>query len=379
MPDGNELSHVIRNMLKSSDLPFLDFMELALYYPGLGYYCRGENRVGKEGDYVTGPTLSPVFAATLSGLVREFVGRMGEEMSTVVDIGCGDGRLIHTLCTSVEGPSAEADASVRFYGVDRSLDRVAFSHPNLRFAPSIDAVPRDGTHLIFSNELFDAFPFARLVQRSEHLHELWVTEGDGGLDWSEREAPAPYEDYFAERGIELRDGQFADISLEWSAYYADLCRFVKKGMIVTFDYGYPEKQLFDPRARRFGTAASYTQHRVTRDLLATPGERDLTAHVNFSDLIRSGEREGFTTLFFGRQARFLLALGATDHPLLKPLEESAVPVVTTIEEAVQLQQRREEARRLVLPDGIGDEIRVLVQSRGLDVNHWSFQRELFGR
>ena len=376
MPDGNELSVIIRNMLKSGDLPFLDFMELALYYPGLGYYSRGENRVGKEGDYVTGPTLSPLFAATLSGLVREFVGRMGEEVSTVVDVGCGDGRLIHTLCVD-SGP--RADSRVRFYGVDRSLDRVAFSHPNLHFVRSIEAVPQDGAHVVFSNELFDAFPFARLVQRGEHLHELWVTEREGELDWSEREAPAPYEDYFAERGIELRDGQFADVSREWEAYSSDLCRFVKKGMIVTFDYGFPEKQLFDARARRFGTAASYAQHRVTRDLLATPGERDLTAHVNFTDLIRAGEREGWTTLFFGRQARFLLALGATEHPLLQPLEESAVPVVTTVEEAVQLQQRREEARRLVLPDGIGEEIRVLVQSRGLDVNNWSFQRELFGR
>ena len=375
MPDRTELAAVISNMLKSGDLPFLDFMELALYYPGLGYYSRGENRVGKEGDYVTGPTLSPVFAATLSGLVREFLGRVGEKVSTVVDIGCGDGRFIHTLCAS----AAEAGSSVRFYGVDRSLERVAVSHPNLRFVRSLEEVPADGGHLIISNELFDAFPFARLVQRGEHLHELWVTERDGELDWSEREAPAPYEDYFAERGLELRDGQFADVSREWSAYYADLCRFVRKGMIVTLDYGYPEKQLFDPRARRYGTAASYAQHRVTRDLLTMPGERDLTAHINFTDLIRAGERETFTTLFFGRQAAFLLALGATEHPLLRPLEERAVPAVTTVEEAVQLQQRREEARRLVLPDGIGEEIRVLVQSRGLDVNSWSFQRELFGR
>lgn len=362
---------LIRKRLETGDLPFREFMEAALYDPENGYYAKGENRVGKGGDYVTGPTLSPVFGACLAGLVREWMGRIGDGLSTVVDIGCGDGQLIHTLCTSVPGP--------RYYGVDRSLSRVAFAHPALRFVRTIDEVPREGAHLLISNELFDAFPFARLVRREKGLHELHVTEREGVLDWSEHDAPAAWEEYFAERGIELRDGQFADVSLEWSAYYADLCAMVTKGLIVTFDYGYPEKQLFDARVRRYGTAASYSQHRVTRDLLSTPGERDLTAHINFTDLIRAGERAGFTTLFFGRQAHFLLALGAADHPLLLPLSENGVPEITNVEEALKLQERREEARRLILPDGIGEDIRVLVQSRDLDVNGWSFQRELFRR
>jgi SAM-dependent MidA family methyltransferase len=365
------LEDIIRKQLETGDLSFADFMEMALYHPQVGYYARGETRVGKEGDYVTGPTLSPVFGAALARLVREWMGRIGDGLSTVVDIGCGDGQLIYTLCTEAPGP--------RYYGVDRSLSRIAVSHPALRFVRTIDEVPPGGAHLLISNELFDAFPFSRLVQREEHLHELWVTEREGILDWSEHEAPAVWEDYFAERGIELRDGQFADVSLEWSAYYADLCAMVTKGLIVTFDYGFPEKQLFDARVRRFGTAASYSQHRVSRDLLSTPGERDLTAHINFTDLIRTGERAGFTTLFFGRQAQFLLALGAADHPLLLPLSEDGVPEITNVQEALTLQERREEARRLILPDGIGEDIRVLVQSRDLDVNRWSFQRELFRR
>lgn len=345
-------------------------MEIALYHPDHGYYGSGENRVGKEGDYVTGPTLSPVFGASLGGLVREFLSRAGDEVSTVVDIGCGDGGLINTMCAA-----GGATGAYRFFGVDRSLSRVE-ANGCARFVQTIDEVPRDGSHLLISNELFDAFPFTRLVQRDEHLHELWVTERDGELDWSEHEAAAPWEDYFVEREIPLADGQFADVSMEWGAYYADLCQIVSRGLIVTLDYGYPEKQLFDMRARRFGTAASYAGHRVSRDLLSTPGERDLTAHVNFSDLIRAGQRAGFETLFFGRQAQFLLAIGAAEHELLRPIEEGAV---ATVAEAVELQERREEARRLILPDGIGEEIRVLVQGRGIEVNGWSFQRELFHR
>ncbi|HSP17367.1 MAG TPA: SAM-dependent methyltransferase [Thermoanaerobaculia bacterium] len=253
--------------------------------------------------------------------------------------------------------------------MDRSLDRVsdeARAKPALHFVRSIEEVPRLGAHLIVANELFDAFPFARLVQRDEHLHQLWVTEREGEIDWTEHEAPGPYEDYFAARGIGLEDGQFADISLDWEAYYLDLCRSVLRGLIVTFDYGFPQEQLFRSRIRRFGTAASYRAQRVTRDLLASPGEQDITAHINFTDLIAAGERSGFTTLFFDRQAKFLLALGAADHPLIRTEPASTEDL-----------ERKENARRLILPDGIGEEIRVLVQGRGVPAEGWSFQKKLY--
>lgn len=347
-------------MLRENDLTFRDFVELALYHPQFGYYSR---RAQAEQDYVTSPRLSPLFGSVLAGLIRDFVGRAGDEMSTIVDVGSGDGSLIH--CLHREGGGTTGN--LRFYGVDRSVERVKpeVVDAGIRFVRTIEEVPRDGAQLLLANELFDAFPFARLVQRDEHLHELWVTERDGQLDWIEHEAPGPYEDYFAARGVELDDGQFADISLEWEAYYRDLCSFVRRGMIVTFDYGLPQERLFNKRIRRFGTAASYHAHRVTRDLLAAPGEQDITAHINFTDLIRAGEESGFETLFFDRQAKFLLALDAGEHPLLRAPD------------SVESLQRREDARRLILPDGIGEDIRVLVQSRGVPAEGWRFQRKLF--
>lgn len=362
MTAARGLAAVIHNMLRNNDLTFHDFVELALYHPEFGYYVRPE---GPEADYVTAPRLSPLFARTLGKLIHEFSRRAGDGPSTIVDIGCGDGSLIHSLQSGL-GPRA---SGLGFFGVDRSLERLipaARANRDVHFVRSIQDLPRDGAHLIFANELFDAMPFARLVQRDEHLHELWVTDRDGELDWTEHEAPGPYEDYFAARSITLDDGQFADVSLEWEESYRDLCAIVKRGMIVTFDYGFREEQLFRSRARRFGTAAAYRGQRVTRDLLASPGGQDLTAHINFSDLIRSGEQSGFTTLFFDRQARFLLSLGAAEDPLVQSLPKS-----------VEELQIREDARRLILPDGIGEDIRVLVQSRGLPGDEWSFQRKLY--
>ena len=342
--DETPMRYVLRNMLQDSDLSFRDFVEVALYHPEFGYYSRGRSPVGREGDFVTSPALSPVFSFAVGRLVSEFLSRNADVVCTIVDIGCGDGALIRELA-KIGGAA--------YLGIERNQN--------------ISDIPRGGAHLIISNELFDAFPFARLVQRGEHLHELWVNDR---LDWTEHEAPLIYEDYFAARNIELEDGQFADVSLEWESTYGEICDVVERGLIVTFDYGYPQSQLFHPRARRFGTAAAYSQHRVTRDLLANPGEQDLTAHINFDDLINAGTARGFTTQFLDRQAKFLLALGAAEHEIF-------TREATSVDDAITLREAKEDARRLILPDDIGHDIRVLVQSKNAGDAKWSFERPLF--
>jgi SAM-dependent MidA family methyltransferase len=370
MPAESSMRDVLRNMLHYGDLSFLDFVELALYHPQFGYYARAENPVGKDADYVTAPLLSPVFSFAIGNLVREFVRRNEGGVCSIVDIGCGDGGLIEAIASS----QLPVTGKVRFFGVDRELGRVPLDDSTTRrlvtYVRTIDELPRDGAHLFLSNELYDAFPFARLVQRGEHVHELWVAERDGVLDWTEREAPAAYDDYFAERGVELAEGQFADVSLEWEAFHADVARFLQRGLIVTIDYGYPGDKLFSSRARRFGTAAAYAGQRVSRDLLANPGEQDLTAHINFGDLERAGARHGATTLFFDRLAKFLLSSGITEHELFRPVHDLEIE---SPEQGLTLMEAREEARRLVLPDGIGEEMRVLVQGKNVDLDGWSFQ------
>lgn len=366
VPLESSLRNVLRNALHYGDLSFRDFMELALYHPEFGYYARPENPVGRGADYVTAPLLSPVFSFAISNLVREFVRRNEGALCSIVDIGCGDGGLIESIARE-DWPD-----EVRFFGVDRSLERIDCGEAT--YVRTLDELPRDGVHLFLSNELYDAFPFARLVQRGEHVHELWVQERDGTLDWTEREAPAPYEDYFAANGIELAEGQFADVSLEWEAFHADVLRFLQRGLVVTIDYGHPADKLFHPRARRFGTAAAYAGQRVSRDLLANPGEQDLTAHINFSDLERAGARHGTTTLFFDWLAKFLLTLGITEHELFRPVHDLAID---DPEQGMALMEAREEARRLVLPDGIGEEMRVLVQAKNVELDGWAFQSPLF--
>jgi len=359
----------IRKLLQYGDLCFRDFMELALYHPEYGYYARSANPISPEGDYVTAGAISPVFAFALSKLVREFLGRVGGAPSLIVDIGCGNGALIQEIQANLEG---SLPTNVSFWGVDRALGRVAGVEGTIRYINDVGTLPAGQPALVIANELYDAFPFARLVQRSEELHELWVREtADETLEWQEHEAESAYGDYLAGHGVALEEGQFADISLDWGAAYRELAARFPTSLFVTFDYGHPADRLFRSRARRYGTAAAYRGHQVSRDLLSDPGEQDLTAHINFTDLIRAGEVEHQTTLYFGRQARFLLALGITEHELFRPADEIASGGLA---EAIEQLDARQAAQRLVLPDGIGDEIRVLVQARNLPATGWSFQR-----
>lgn len=364
----------VEKYLKSGDLRFQDFMELALYHPEYGYYARARSPIGTEGDYVSNPSISPAFAYAIGRLIGEFLGHAGDALSVIVDVGCGDGMLIHDAALAVPLP---ARAKAAFFGIDRALARVSEETRNgpVTFVDDFALLPRGHPTLLLSNELFDAIPYSRLVRRGDELHEIWVTEREEGtLDWVEQEAPAPFGDYFAVNGVELAEGQFADISLEWGPMYRDLALSFERGLMVTFDYGFPAAQLFDRRIRRFGTAAAYRNQRVSRDLLANAGEQDLTAHINFSDLIRAGNETGLETLFFDRQAKFLLGVGITGHEFFRPADEVET---ASLAHAVDLIDARDAARRLILPDGIGEDVRVLVQSRGLPASGWSFQRKLY--
>jgi SAM-dependent MidA family methyltransferase len=364
---------IVDKRLKSRELTFRQFVEKALYDPSSGYYAGSRNPIGRGADYVTSAAISPVFAFALARLADEFVERTGDEVITIVDIGCGDGALIRSIASEL---SAAARARAAFFGVDRSLGRAleaASPGEPVRFVATLDEVPLDRTAMVVSNELYDAFPFARLVQRGAQLNELWVTGGEVP-EWSERPAPAEYSRYFEALGIELADGQFADVSLEWRSFHARLASRLARGLVVTFDYGHEAGKLFDARVRRFGTAAAYLGHQYSRDLLRDAGSQDLTAQINFTDLVEAGKSEGLQTLAFERQARFLVSVGILGHPLFAPSGDQE-PV--SMSDGLEMRERREAARRLVLPDGIGEEIRVLVQGRGVPADGWSFQQERF--
>jgi SAM-dependent MidA family methyltransferase len=362
----------LRKFLETRDLSFRQFVEVALYDPVDGYYATAKKRIGEGGDYITSPLISPVFGFGLSRLAAQFVDRLEGGLCSIVDIGCGDGTLIRQIAGELEKKGHD----FRAFGVDRALQRTVPDRL-VTYVADLSEVPSDRPAFVLSNELFDAIPFARVVMREERLSELFVTEADAGvLEWDERPAGEELVNYFATRGVKLAVGQFADVTPAWGELYGRIAAHFDRAMVVTFDYGFERRKLYDVRIRRYGTAAAYSNHQVHRDLLARPGEQDLTAHIDFDDLVDAGKGRGYLTLHFSRQASFLVSLGVFEHPLFRPVDELQA---STMEELTEVLDRRQRAQRLVLPEGIGEDIKTLVQGRGIPLEGWMFQVDPFAR
>jgi SAM-dependent MidA family methyltransferase len=322
-------------------IPFAELMAEALYGTG-GYYRQIDSPVGIDGDFVTGSSLSPLFGQSTAELVRRLDVALGTS-ADVVEVGYGTGLHLRAM---QEALGSEPERRIL------ALDRVERPLPDgiERVSRIAELGRRSIRGLIFSYELFDAFPVHRLICRdSGEIGELWV-------DWDPKEGFRYVEGDLSDpellevvggESLDLAPGQIADVAPDWGPVYADLAGRLESGLMVTCDYGFERRSLYDRRVRLHGTLACYRRQRVHRDALRWVGEQDLTAHVDFTTLVEAGEAAGLETLVLTRQARWLVACG-----LFESLQE-ADP------------SDRLAAMDLLAGDGMGEEIRVLVQSRGV--------------
>jgi SAM-dependent MidA family methyltransferase len=327
-------------------ITFAEFMAVALYGEG-GYYRRAALPIGAGpgADYATGSSLSPLFGAATARLLRRLDETLGRP-ADLLEVGYGGGEHLAAVAAALAaGPAAGPRRLLAHEQRPRPLPAGVEGLADLgRAAGAIRG-------LVFSYELFDALPVHRLVGGRDGLRELWVElAGDGGFAW--REGPLSDPALAALLGgaapASLVPGQVADLAPGWAPLYRQLAGTLRQGLLVTCDYGFERERLLDPRVRLHGTAAAYRRQRVHRDVLRDPGEQDLTAHVDFTALRTAGEAAGLATVAFTRQARWLLACGVFDG-----LAEAGV-------------ERRLDAMRLLDGEGMGEEIRVLVQAHEVD-------------
>jgi SAM-dependent MidA family methyltransferase len=326
-------------------IPFAVFMEEALYGEG-GYYSREDLPIGEEGDYVTGASLSPLFGRVTARLLTRLDGALGKKSAELFEAGYGTGRHLESAVSTLDRTMGRRL---------RAWDRVARSAPagveQVRGLEEIGEGEIAG--LIFSYELFDALPVHRLVGRADgSVGELRVClDKDGAFAWREGEVSDPaLLDLLRNPDVSLQPGQVADLSPGWQPLYRDLARRLGRGLLVTCDYGFERERLLDPRIRLNGTLACYTRQRVHRNPLVKVGEQDLTAHVDFTTLIQAGEAEGLRTVALTRQALWLTACG-----LFAELQGADA-------------ETRQQAMALLDGEGMGEEIRVLAQAKGIETD-----------
>ncbi len=361
---SSELTEQLRERIRlNGPITFRDWMQAALYDSCGGYYCRTDlTKWGREGDYRTSPERSTLFAATFARYFAGLYEDLGRPSSwTILEAGAGDGTFAYGILRTLESSFPQVFSATSYLideisSTSRALaqerleqfgERVAFKRlDDVDFDPGV----------VFSNELLDAFPVHRVTMRRGELKEIFVDVSDNGnFEWLLAAPSTPsLIEHFEELGIRLADGQVVEINLEIEAWLRRASARLNAGYLVTVDYGASAEELYSASAHEQGTLRAFSRHEFVDDLLAEPGEHDLTSTVSW-DLVKSaGARHGLEVVEFARQDKFLLAAG-----FLEQLEvESSQCAGDT--DRLRLSTT---AREMILPDGMAAHFQVLVHKK----------------
>ena len=336
-------------------------MRECLYHPVHGYYSREESR--RFGDYYTSVDVHAIFGRLLARQFAELWQQLdGPREFLLVEAGAGVGRLASQILEFAQANLPEFYQVLHYVAVERSpsrRDQLALRLHRLvregKCHPSIEFPARIPVGCLFSNELLDAFPVHRVVQQQATLSEIFVT-CDGARFWelSRPLSTCAISEYFSAQQITLVDGQQAEAGLETCDWITEIARRLDRGFVLTIDYGHEAADLFDSH-HMAGTVLAYANHRVSEDFYATPGEQDLTAHVNFTALRLWGQRHGLETLGLVTQTAFLLALGMEND--FADLFDEGMGETDRLRARLQL-------KTLIFPEGMGERFRLLVQQKG---------------
>jgi SAM-dependent MidA family methyltransferase len=317
-------------------LSFERFMAMALYAPGLGYYANGRLTFGRMpssavgeaagSDFVTAPELSPLFGQTLARQVAQTLVATGTR--EVWEFGAGSGALALQLleCLAPVHQALEHHLIDKYTIVDvsgvlrqRQQDRLAAWGDKVRW---VDELPAEMAGVVLGNEVLDAMPVTLLARVAGVWHERGVALAE---TTTANDLPRFV---WADRPTDLRppiaiDGEhdyLTEIHPQAHAFIATLAERLRRGAAFFIDYGFPEQEYYHPQ-RSTGTLVCHHLHRVDSDPLSAVGQKDLTAHVNFTGVALAGQDAGWQVLGYTSQGRFLINCGLID--LLQALPDDA--------------------------------------------------------
>jgi SAM-dependent MidA family methyltransferase len=301
---------------RDGPMTFARFMELALYDPESGYYRAGSARPGRGGDFLTAPEAHPIFGRAIARHVDDVWRALGQpDDFTIRELGAGSGALAEGILMGLAVDGSDLAASVRYRPVEvepRRLDELRDRLSTANLADRLEA--DDGAPIVgivLANEVLDALPTHRVIGRSGGLRESFVGWRDGDFTDVEDDASTPaLADRLAAEGIELADGQRAELCLAVDDWFAAAAAGLERGQLLLVDYGHPAEELYDAVRRPAGTLMAYHAQQVHDDPYRAIGRQDLTAHVDVTAVERAADNAGLVHLGTTSQGRFLAALGA---------------------------------------------------------------------
>ena len=350
-------SEVRRRIHEHGKITLAEFMEIALYWPQGGHYT-GREPVGAQGDFYTSPAVHPAFGALLAVQLFQMWRILGDPSPfTVLELGAGNGLLCRDISSYAEQLPEGFPAALRYFCIDRRSSTSLEAGLTGTGRVMAEGLPFKGiVGCVLSNEYLDAFPVHQVTMTDNGLKEIYVALQDGDLVEITSELSEPgLAGRFAELGINLIEGQTAEVNLELDRWSQSVSEALVRGFVLTVDYGRTAQDLYDPAVRRRGTLVTYQQHVQTDAPLTMIGRQDITAQVDFTSTAQAGETAGLENLGLVTQREFLFNLGM--EPLLRRLRDYDLA-------PWRYQANRAGMMDLVRPGGLG-EFKALAQGKGV--------------
>ena len=293
-------------------IPFSRFMELVLYAPQYGYYTGGSHKIGNDGDFITSPTLTPLFARTLARQLQEL---LPQTAGNIYEFGAGTGQLAADLLNNL------SDGINRYYIIEVSPELAARQKDLIQtLAPQaaqkivhLSALPETFDGIIIGNEVLDAMP-VEIIRKEEggSFEHVGVCLDNDRFTYSARplhdlQLSALASLYFPK----ISSPYTSELHPQQYAFIRTLASRLEHGCMIFIDYGFNAAQYYHPQ-RNQGTLIGHYRHHVIHNPFDFIGLADLTAHVNFTDIAQAGTDAGLDLIGYLPQSHFLLNLGITE-------------------------------------------------------------------
>lgn len=371
-----ELSRLIAQRIVHAGgwISFDEYMELALYAPGLGYYSAGAQKFGEQGDFTTSPEVSPLFAQTLARPIAKLIDDIPN--AKIIEFGAGSGKLAVDLLLALQRQNVlpheylivELSGELRQRQTEIIQQKIPHLMPRVKWLSALPDEPLDA--IVIANEVLDAMPIKRFRLQGEESQELGVSLINQNITDA---AQAMFCLHYKTTGSELSKqigalninanevNYYSEMNLRINPWIKLLAQSLSKAAVYIIDYGYTRKEYY-AEERHMGTFIGYYRHRSLDAPLWYPGLQDLTAFVDFTEVAEAAIAHGFDVDGFTSQGNFLMNAG-----LVEVVESSVYS--SEIERLKIVQQMK----TLSLPGEMGESFKVIGLSKGLDKNIPGFE------
>lgn len=342
-------------------MPFVDYMNWALYAPKYGYYSGRNEKIGRYGDFATAPQLTDLFGKCLSQQIKQI---LPQTAGNIYEFGAGTGKLaVDIIQTLPENTwqnyyiielSADLQQRQRDY-IQQKIPQYAHKIKHL------DRLPETFDGFVFGNEVLDAMPCEVVEKREDGIYRMGVTNTPQGFDWQEELATGLLLEQAAFRLPESPTPYRTEINLQAEAFVRTLAERLNCGGMLWIDYGFDRKEYYHPQ-RTMGTLIGHYRHHTVDNPFVLTGQMDLTAHIDFSAIADAATSQGVDFIGYTTQAAFLLSCGITDF--LTDLGDTASDTYIKTVAAVQ---------KLLNPHEMGELFKCIAFGKNIDPDWVGFR------